>query len=107
MEIRETVAGIVIRIKAMPNAGKNSIKGVHNGMMKVALSAPPEKGKANAELESFLAGELGIGKSRVKVIKGMTSREKSVQIDGVAGGKILKLLEESDGRPKGKDQSGG
>ena len=92
MDIRETAEGVVFRVKAAPNAGKNALAGEFNGMLRVKIAAAPERGRANAELVSYLSGLLKISKSRVVVIKGETSREKTMAISGVKKQDILNLI---------------
>ena len=54
------------------------------GALKVAVAAVPERGKANAELVSFLAAAWGIAKSRLRIVRGETSRSKTVLVEGEA-----------------------
>jgi uncharacterized protein len=80
LEIRKSKEGMVIRVKATPNAGNNAIFGVHAGALKIKIAAQPEKGKANSELVGFLSETLGMAKKDIQVIKGETSRNKEVLI---------------------------
>jgi uncharacterized protein (TIGR00251 family) len=73
---------LLIPIKARPGGRRNGIDGTHAGMLKVEVTAPPEKGKANDAICKLLADELGIGRSNVQVVRGETSATKLV---GVAG----------------------
>lgn len=50
--------------------------------LKVAVTAPPDKGKANAALIALLAKRLGLAKSRLRIASGATHRDKTVIIDG-------------------------
>ncbi len=81
-----------LAIKVTPNAGRNAIVGVKDGVLYVKIAAPPEKGKANKELIDFLAEKLAIKKSAVLIVKGQTSRYKSIIVEGVGGDEALKLL---------------
>lgn len=69
-----------IKIKVIPNASKNKIVERDQDSMKVKITATPDKGKANKELIKFLAKELGINKSKIKIIKGEKSRDKIIEI---------------------------
>lgn len=53
------------------------------GVLKVRLTAPPAEGEANAQLVEFLAREFGVPKSSVRITRGASSRNKSVEIEGV------------------------
>lgn len=79
---RVAADGVIIDVHAQPNASKNQIVGEHGGRLKIKLQSPPVEGKANDCLVEFLSDILGLSKSKIKVIKGETSREKSVLLIG-------------------------
>jgi uncharacterized protein (TIGR00251 family) len=72
-----------IDIYVQPRASKTCVAGMHDGHVKVRLAAPPVDGAANAALVEFVAERLGIAKSRVRVVGGISSRRKVLEIDGV------------------------
>jgi len=78
--------------KVTPNAGRNEISGFKEGVLQVKIGAPPDKGKANKELVDFLSEKLGIKKSAVLIIKGQTSRNKVITVEGLSGREIIKRL---------------
>jgi uncharacterized protein len=49
----------------------------------IRVTAPPVDGKANAALCAFVAQRAGVARSRVEVVRGMTSRDKIVRVEGV------------------------
>ncbi|MEM2935491.1 MAG: DUF167 domain-containing protein [Candidatus Thermoplasmatota archaeon] len=70
---------MIVKIKVIPNAGKNEI--IQEGeILKVKVSSPPSKGKANKEVIELLANFFGVKKNCVKIIKGANSREKIIEI---------------------------
>ena len=73
----------LIRVRLQPRASSSRITGEKDGVIQVRVTAPPVDGEANAALEKLVAKKLGIAKSKVKVVKGETSREKLLEIDGV------------------------
>jgi uncharacterized protein len=74
-------AGAAFRVKVIPKSSKTEIVGeLADGTLKVKVAAVPERGKANDELCSFLARELGVQKSDVEVISGQTSPMKLVRV---------------------------
>jgi uncharacterized protein len=81
--IERTEGGVCIRVYASPRASANSILGLHNGEVKVALVAPPVEGAANRALIEFLAKKLGVPRGAVTLISGETSRHKRVQVEGI------------------------
>src|SRR5689334_14252259 len=72
-----------VAIKAIPNAPRNEIVGWLADALKVKVHAPPVEGKANEGLCAFLADTLGLPRRAVSVLRGDTSRQKLVRIDGL------------------------
>ena len=82
--ITEIPNGIAIDVLASAGASVSKVRGVHGGALKVAVRAAPENGKANAEIEAVLAAFFGTNKKSVRVASGQASRNKRVEIYGVA-----------------------
>jgi uncharacterized protein len=82
-----------INIYVQPRASKTCIAGMHDGHVKVRLAAPPVDGAANAALVEFVAERLGIAKSRVRVVGGISSRRKVLEIDGVDAATVAAALQ--------------
>jgi uncharacterized protein len=76
--------GVVVAVRAQPGARINAIRGVHNGMLKIAVTQVAEKGKANDALAETLASGLGLKRSQVELAGGATSREKKFLVRGVS-----------------------
>jgi uncharacterized protein (TIGR00251 family) len=76
--------GSVIGVRAQPGARKNGVAGEHNGLLKVAVTAPADKGRANDALVVVLAAALGVKRSQIELISGPTSREKKYLIRGIS-----------------------
>jgi uncharacterized protein len=72
-----------INVYVQPRASKTAVAGMHDGCVKIRLAAPPVDGAANAALIEFVADQLGIAKSRVRIAAGLTSRRKTIEVDGV------------------------
>jgi hypothetical protein len=81
-----------ISIYVQPRASKTTIAGMHDGCVKIRLAAPPVDGAANAALVEFVAEQLRIAKSRVRVVTGLSSRRKVVEVDGVTAEQLLAAL---------------
>jgi len=68
-----------------PGARRTEVSGTHGeeGALRlvIRLAAPPVDGKANAELLRFLAAAFGVPLRQVHLVRGATSRQKSVRID--------------------------
>ncbi len=74
--------GCVIPVKAQPGARKNAITGQFAGSLKVAVTAAPEKGKANQAIAKLLAQTFGLAKRDVELIAGQSSAEKKFLLVG-------------------------
>jgi len=70
-------------VRLQPRASRSEITGERNGALVVRVTAPPVDGRANAALCALLAGTAGVAPSRVAVVRGLTSRDKVVRVDGV------------------------
>jgi len=81
-----------LAVKVTPNAGRNEITGFKEDVLQVRIGAPPDKGKANKELVDFFSKALGVKKSSILIVKGQTSRNKVVVIEGMSGPEIRKRL---------------
>jgi uncharacterized protein YggU (UPF0235/DUF167 family) len=57
--------------------------GERAGAIVIRVTAPPVDGKANAALCAYVAERAGVPRSRVDVVRGMTSRDKVVRVEGV------------------------
>lgn len=84
--------GVVLKIRAAPGASRERIVGVHGDALKVAVQAPPEKGKANAALCRVLARALGVPVGAVRVVHGESARDKRVLVVGVDKQAVLDRL---------------
>lgn len=68
---------------------------MHDGCVKIRVSAPPAEGAANSAVVEFIAGTLKVAKSRVRVVSGTSSRRKVLEIDGVAADVVSAALTRS------------
>lgn len=82
----------LLQLRVYPNAGRNEVSGFTDGILQVRVSAPPVKGKANRELTAFLSQALGVSKGSLTIVKGHTSRNKVIAIDGLSQEDIIKRL---------------
>ena len=72
-----------LTVKVQPRAKRSAIAGRLGDAWKLSLAAPPVDGKANDECVRFFAGLAGVPRSRVRIVTGLTSRLKVVEIEGV------------------------
>ena len=93
LTIREVNEGVVFTAKIVPGSSSpTKICGLLDGMLKVKVSAAPEKGKANQCLIKYLAGKLGVKKNAISIISGKTSPVKQIQVTGLSKDTLLKKL---------------
>ena len=74
---RETKDGLIVKIKIVPNSSKNEIV-LEDEFIKVKVTAQPIENKANKALIEFLSKSFKIPKTNIEIIKGETSKEKTI-----------------------------
>ncbi|MHB1557584.1 MAG: DUF167 domain-containing protein [Isosphaeraceae bacterium] len=75
--------GSILPVAAQPGARRNAVLGERAGALRVAVTAPPDKGKANAAIQAMLAEALGCKPARIELVSGATSRQKRFLIGGL------------------------
>lgn len=90
--IRDTPHGAAFSVKVHPRAKKNAISGEIGDALKLALTAPPVDGAANAACIKFLAEVLDVPRSSVTIAAGETGRQKVIRVHGVAAAEIEQRL---------------
>ncbi len=90
--LEEKNGNIYIHIHVQPRASKNEIVGIHGDSLKVRLTSPPVEGAANSLLVEFMAKKLGIAKSRIEIISGEKSRQKTLRVEGVSMEETASIL---------------
>lgn len=68
--------GLWLAVSVVPNAKRTGADGLHDGALRVRLASPPVDGKANETLVAWLAGELGVPRRQVRLLRGQTARRK-------------------------------
>ena len=81
--IAEHAEGCVLPVRAQPGARKAGILGEQGSALKVAVTAPPEDGRANKALTEVLRDLLNLKRSQVELLSGETSRDKKFLIRGL------------------------
>ncbi len=83
LELKPYKAGIQFAAAIQPRASRNQILGIHNHCLKIKLTSPPVDGAANQACIKFLAKAFGISPSRVSIVKGKISKNKTIQFEGM------------------------
>ena len=88
VQLRQTDSGVVLPLRVQPKASRDAVVGLIGERLKVAVTAPPEKGKANAAVVKTVARALGLRTSDVALISGETSRDKELLISDCSRSEI-------------------
>ncbi|WP_305370112.1 DUF167 family protein YggU [Photobacterium leiognathi] len=72
---------LIIRLYIQPKASRDQIVGLHGDEIKIAITAPPVDGKANAHLVKYLSKQFKVAKGLIHVEKGLQGRHKQVRIE--------------------------
>jgi uncharacterized protein len=91
--VADHAEGCVLPVRAQPGARRAGVQGEQAGALKVAVTAPPEDGRANQALVEVLRKELGVKRSQVELIGGQTNRDKRFLIRGITQAELRKRLE--------------
>ena len=81
-----------LEVRVTPRARRTGVAGRHGDGWKVSVTAPPDRGRANAALVALLADELGVSSASIRVRAGHTARLKLVEIDGLGAEDVDRLL---------------
>jgi uncharacterized protein len=84
--------GTIVPVLAQPGAKRSAILGERAGLLRIAVTAAPEKGKANAAIAALLAEGLGCRSSRIALISGETSRQKRFLVEGLTTDELRQKL---------------
>ncbi|WP_375752539.1 DUF167 family protein YggU [Vibrio sp. HN007] len=71
---------LVLRLYIQPKASRDKIVGLHGDELKIAITAPPVDGKANAHLTKVLSKQFKVAKGQIDIEKGELGRHKQVRI---------------------------
>ncbi|MDG0817077.1 DUF167 domain-containing protein [Bdellovibrio svalbardensis] len=82
--IEITKGGVRLHLFIQPKSSKNEVVGLHNGLLKIKITAPPIDGKANEGLIKFLSDFFDIPKRDIVLVRGETGRTKTVELLGMS-----------------------
>ena len=88
--IKEVEDGIIIKIKIVPNSSKNDII-LEEEFIKIKVTAQPIENRANKALLEFLSKRFKVPKTSIEILKGDTSKEKTLLIKTNDKSKILEI----------------
>ena len=82
--IRENGSALEIALHVQTRARRAEIVGIHNGALKIKVSAPPVDNAANSAVIEFCADQFDMPKSRIRIVSGAKSRDKILRIEGLS-----------------------
>lgn len=80
MQVKPFDNGIRFSAIIQPRSSKNEITGVYNDALKIRLTSPPVDGEANKACMRFIAKWLGISPSKVSIVQGFSSKNKTIEV---------------------------
>jgi uncharacterized protein (TIGR00251 family) len=92
IEVTDHADGCVLHVRAQPGARRNGINGAHAGAVKVCVTAPPDKGRANDAIIDVLAAALAVKRARIELIAGAASRAKKFLVHGLTSDHVRARL---------------
>jgi uncharacterized protein (TIGR00251 family) len=90
--IKQTAAGTLLFVKLQPRASRQQVNGVQGQELRVSVTAPPVDAAANRALVEYLAGLCGVSRSAIELVRGQTSRHKTILVKGLAPAAVLEKL---------------
>ncbi len=81
-----------LKVKVVPGSSQSEVSGWLGDMLKVRVTAQPEKGKANSALVALIAKSLGLSKKSISVTSGKTSQQKVIEIHGLSIAQVKRKL---------------
>lgn len=90
--VREVENGVELHINVLPRSSRNAVVGFQDNCLKIKISKPPVDGQANAACCRLLAELFNIPASKVTVVRGHSSRRKTVRLEGISAATAQKVL---------------
>jgi uncharacterized protein (TIGR00251 family) len=86
--VSEAPGAALVRVRLQPRARREEIAGERAGALLVRVTAPPVDGRANAALCRLLAKAAGLPPTSAEVVRGASSRDKLVRLEGVSAADV-------------------
>jgi len=92
LRVSEERGGCTFQVRVVPRSRREEVVGLHGDALRIRLTAPPERGKANRALQRFPAARLSVSPLAGEIISWHTLRQKRVRVEGVSADDIGALL---------------
>ena len=107
IKIEKTADAVLLPVHVAPGASRARILGEHDGRLKVAVSAAPQRGKANQAVLKLLVKALKLKKAQLSIVGPTTSHRKTVQVQGLTAkqltAKLDAIVSPTQGAPNRKE----
>ena len=90
--VRECEGAVVFDVKVVAGSSRTAVAGLLDGALKIRVSVPAQKGKANRCLINFLAKKLNVKTSALSILSGQTTPLKRLRVIGLSPDDLLKAL---------------
>jgi uncharacterized protein (TIGR00251 family) len=90
--IKRDASSVSFDVLVTPRASRARLGPVVEGRLKIAVTAPPVEGEANAAVIAYLAKSLGVPRARVSILRGDGSRRKSVRVEGLSAAEMASVM---------------
>jgi len=74
---------MLLRVRVTPAAGRDGLLGWQGDLLRLSVTAPAERGRANEAALRLLADALGLPRQRLRIVRGYTSRQKVIAVEGL------------------------
>jgi len=96
--LRSQPDGVLLSVKLQPRASANEIGEAMGNELRIKVMAPPVDSAANEALIRLLAEALDCGRNQVELVRGQTSRHKTVRLRGMTAEDVFEKLTEDKKR---------
>ena len=92
INLRREADGVSFEVWVQPRSSKMEISGLHDGVLRVRLTAPPVDGAANKQCIELLSRKMKIPKRAIRIASGASARRKRMKISGLGIEEVKKIL---------------
>jgi len=93
IDLADHLQGVLLPVRAQPGARANTIRGLHGGALKVAVTQVAEKGKANKALLQLLCKSLALRRSQLTLLSGNSSADKLFLVTDISRKELARRIE--------------
>ncbi len=90
--VKSCKEGALLNCRILPSSSRNAVVEVTDAVVRIKITSPPLEGKANKTLAAFLAKMFKISKNRVKIVSGLSAKQKTLLMVGLESEKVLTIL---------------